>query len=186
MNLSTLGAPALFSLTTMALAAWSGSARAQDQVAPVASAATVAPMAPVPVTTETTSQATGPSMMMVGSGVAIFGLSYAPAFIVGLTSGLDADHTLLVPLAGPWIDFAQRPGCGGGSRCNTENTNKVLLATDGVFQALGALTVIGGFLTPAHQEVQVQRATADAGPTFHFSPAQVGASGYGMLASGAF
>ncbi len=172
MNRSSLGATALFSLATTALAAWSGSACAQDVVAPA------------PVTTETTSQATGPSMMMVGSGVAIFGISYLPAFIVGLTSSLDADRTLLVPIAGPWIDFAQRPGCSPASQCNTENTYKVLLATDGVFQALGALTVIGGFLTPAHEETRVQR--AEAGPTIHFSPAQVGSSGYGMLASGAF
>jgi hypothetical protein len=122
--------------------------------------------------------------MMVGSGIAIFGLSYIPAFVVGVSSGLDADHTLLVPLAGPWIDLAQRPGCSPASQCNVENTNKVLLATDGVFQGIGALTVIGGFLTPAHEETRVQR--ADTGPTLHFAPAQVGPSGYGVIASGAF
>jgi hypothetical protein len=171
MNRSTVGAIALFSL--IAAVAWPGAAHAEEAIVRT------------PVTTETTtSEATGPSMTMVGSGVVIFGLSYIPAFIVGVSSGLDADHTLLVPLAGPWIDFGQRPGCSPATQCNTENTNKVLLATDGVFQAIGALTVVGGFLTPAHEETRSKRGVA--GLTLHLSPAQVGSSGYGMLASGTF
>ena len=125
-TLTLLAATAAISLSV------ARTARAEEVVAPV-------------VVEKTTTQATGPSMLMVGSGMVIFGLSYVPAIIVGATSGLDADHTLFVPIAGPWIDFAQRPGCSPASQCNTENTNRVLLATDGVVQALGALTVIGGF-----------------------------------------
>src|ERR1700722_10885475 len=71
-----------------------------------------APPPPATVTTqETTSQATGPSMAMVESGVVMFGLSYVPAVVVGATSGLSADKSLLVPIAVPWIDLTQRPGC---------------------------------------------------------------------------
>jgi hypothetical protein len=143
------------------------------------------PPPPSSVTTqETTSQATGPSMAMVGSGIVIFGLSYVPAVVVGSTSGLGADRSLLVPLAGPWIDLTQRPGCPAQGSCNGETTNKVLIAVDGVFQAIGAITIVGGFLTTAHETKTVQQ-SADLSPTLKVSPAQMG-SGYGLLAIGTF
>jgi hypothetical protein len=176
MKHSRFGAKLLFSTMAFAATAAPQLARAQE---------VVTTPAPAPVTTErTTSEATGPSMMMVGSGVVIFGLSYVPAVIVGATSGLDADRTLFVPIAGPWIDFAQRPGCSGTSTCNGENTNKVLLATDGVFQAVGALTVIGGFFTPAHETTSVRTASSEL--TLHLAPAQLGSGAYGMVATGDF
>ncbi len=141
--------------------------------------------APVVTTRETTSQATGPSWAMVGSGLAIFGLSYAPVTIVGAASGLNADRALFVPLAGPWIDLTQRPGCAPGTSCNAENTDKVLLVVDGIFQGIGALTVVGGLLTTAHRTKTVTR-TADLRPTLRLSPAQLGHGGYGMMALGTF
>ncbi len=141
---------------------------------------------PAPVVTEkTVSQASGPSMAMVASGIVIFGVSYVPAVIVGASSGLDADRMLFVPVAGPWMDLAQRPGCdGSGSSCNGETTNKVLLVTDGVFQAIGVITTIGGFLTPAHETTTVR--SAEEAPTWHVSPASFGAGGYGLQALGSF
>ncbi len=145
------------------------------------------PPGPTPVVTEqTTSQASGPSWAMVGSGVVILGLSYVPALVVGSSSGLDADRSLFVPLAGPWIDLGQRPGCpGGGASCNAETTNKVLLVTDGVFQAIGAITIVGGFLTTAHETTTtVQSASSE--PTWRLSPASMGAGGYGVQALGTF
>jgi hypothetical protein len=152
----------------------------------VARAQEAPPPPPPVVTQETTSQARGPSMAMVGSGVVIFGLSYVPAVIAGSVSNLPADRTLFVPIAGPWIDLTQRPGCpASSSSCNAETTNKVLLVTDGVFQAVGALTVLGGFLTTAHETTTVQRAAA-LHPALKLSPASIGAGGYGMVAVGAF
>jgi hypothetical protein len=168
---SKLVTPGLLSLALAALAAAPRTARAAEVVGPV-------------VIEKTTSQATGPSMLMVGSGVIIFGLAYVPAVIVGASSGLDADHSLFVPIAGPWIDFVQRPGCSPASQCNAENTNKVLLATDGVVQALGALTVIGGFLTPARETTRVR--SMKAARILRLLPAQVGGSGYGVVALGDF
>jgi hypothetical protein len=122
---------------------------------------------------------------MVGSGLAIFGLSYTPVTVVGASSGLNADRSLFVPLAGPWIDLTQRPGCAPGTSCNGENTDKVLLVVDGIFQGIGALTIVGGFLTTAHKTKTVTR-TADSPPTLRLSPAQVGSRGYGMVALGTF
>lgn len=140
---------------------------------------------PAQVTEETTSEAIGPSIPLIMSGVVVFGLAYLPAVAVGSASGLDADRTLFVPLAGPWIDLVQRPGCSGaGSACNGETTNKVLLVTDGVFQAIGAVTTLSGFLTPAHRSTTVR--TASEGLTWHLSPASFGKESYGMQMAGSF
>ena len=138
------------------------------------------------VTEKTTSEATGPSMAMVGSGVVIFGVSYLPVLVVGATSGLDADHTLFVPIAGPWIDFAQRPGCSPASQCNGENTDRVLLALDGVLQGVGALTIVGGLLTTAHETKTVRTARTIDVPRLRLAPARFGSGAYGVVAAGAF
>ncbi len=162
----------------------------------VASAQEAPPPPPMPApapgtvtTQETTSQPTGPSMAMIASGLVVFGVAYVPAVVAGSTSKLDADRTLLVPLAGPWIDLAQRPGCSPASQCNAENTNKVLLVLDGIFQGAGALTVLGGLLTTVHETTTVQQTaeqpTPASGLTVRLLPASVG-SGYGMVASGKF
>jgi hypothetical protein len=121
---------------------------------------------------------------MVGSGIGTFALSYLPAVVVGATSGLDADRTLFVPLAGPWMDLTQRPRCGPIVSCNTEDTAKVLLITDGVFQAIGAISIVGGFLTTT-RETRTVRA-ADTRPTLRIAPASVGGKGYGVIALGSF
>jgi len=132
---------------------------------------------------KTSSQATGPSWMMVGSGIGIFALSYVPVVVVGATSGLPADQNLYVPIVGPWIDFAERPGCPTGTLCNVENTDRVLLVTDGILQGVGVVTVIGGFLSTAHETKTVR--TAGLSPTLHLKPARIG-KGYGILVSGSF
>jgi hypothetical protein len=132
---------------------------------------------------KTTSQATGPSMAMVGSGLAIFGLSYLPVAVVGASSGLEADRALFVPLAGPWIDLTQRPGCPQAGSCNAEVTAKILLVTDGVLQAVGALTIVGGLLTTAHETRTVRSAS---GVTVRLAPGKLSGGGYGVLALGEF
>ena len=169
-------------LAFAAAATLSSAAGAQD-ASPTTGAGAVAP--PAPVTTEkTTSQATGPSMTMVGSGVGIFALSYIPAIFVGATSNLNADRTMFVPLVGPWMDLTQRPGCAPGTSCDGENTAKVLIVVDGVFQAIGALTIVGGFLNTAHETTTVR--SAEYRPTLRLTPAQMGQGGYGMQALGTF
>jgi hypothetical protein len=155
-------------------------------ILPGAARAQEAPPPPAPVIAqETTSQATGPSMAMVGSGLVIFGLSYVPAVVAASSSGLNADRTLFVPIVGPWIDLTQRPACSPASSCNAENAAKVALVVDGVFQAIGALTVLGGFLTTAHETKTVQT-SAVLHPTVRLAPSQVGTTGYGMVALGTF
>jgi hypothetical protein len=136
------------------------------------------------VAVDTTTYSTGPNMEMVGSGIGTFALSYLPAVVVGATSGLDADRTLFVPLAGPWMDLTQRPHCGPVVSCGAEGTAKVLLITDGVFQAIGAISIVGGLLTTTHETRTVR--AADAEPAIRISPASVGSKGYGVVALGTF
>ena len=127
---------------------------------------------------------TGPNRPLIASGLVTFGLSYIPALLVAGTSDESADHHLYVPIVGPWLDLGDRPGCGPGQiSCDSETTNRVLLVVDGIFQGIGAITTVAGFLSPERHEV-VTTADADKA-TLHLAPASV-ASGYGMAAFGTF
>jgi hypothetical protein len=124
---------------------------------------------------------TVPNSYMLGSGLAVFGISYGAAAVVGSTSPRSEDRTLFVPLLGPWLDLANRPKCGTDAVCNDENTSKVLLVVDGVFQGLGALTVIGSFFTPEYRR---ERRAVEAG--VKIVPARMGVGGNGLMAVGRF
>jgi hypothetical protein len=162
-------APGLFVATVLVLP---GVATAQE-----------APFVATVTTREPAPQATRPNWAAVWSGVGIFALSYVPAAVVGAESGLSADRALFVPLAGPWIDFTQRGGCGPGVPCNSELTDEWLLLADGVLQAAGAITLVVGFLTKSHKTTTPR---SGLGPTVHVSPGRLGTAGYGMVASGTF
>jgi hypothetical protein len=161
---------------------WTSISLAQNTTV-VTPAPTMAPVA------ETRSGYTGPNRALIGTGLVTFGLSYIPAVIVAGESSQSADHHLYVPIVGPWLDLGDRPSCGVGSiACDTETTNKVLIAADGVFQGLGVLAVVAGFLTPEREHV-VTLASAPAKPqklSLHLTPAQFAGSGYGVAAFGKF
>lgn len=147
------------------------------------------PPAPQPtvVAAPTSEQAagyTGPNIPMITTGIATFGLAYIPAVIVAGESTQSADRNLYIPLAGPWIDIANRPPCGniGGPECTTETTDKVLIGVDGVFQGIGAVMTVFGFLTPEHHDVVTTEAKDDK-PSIRVSPTRVG-TGYGLGAVG--
>lgn len=124
---------------------------------------------------------TRPNVPLITGGLVTFGLSYVPALVVASQSSQSADRNLYIPVAGPWLDFANRPGCGpGGASCNTETTNKVLLGVDGVFQGVGAVMTVLGLLTP---ETHTAAAANADKPTIHVSPTSVG-TGYGLGAVG--
>ncbi len=125
---------------------------------------------------------TRPNVPLITTGLVTFGLSYVPALVVAGESTQSADHNLYIPVAGPWLDIANRPSCGGGGPdCTTETTDKVLIGVSGVFQGVGAVMTVLGLLTPERSEV-VTAAKADK-PTIHVSPTSVG-TGYGLGAVG--
>jgi hypothetical protein len=149
------------------------------------------PRAPAPVptvagprTTERMVSYTGPNVPLITGGLGIFGLSYVPALVVGAASGQSADRNLYIPVAGPWLDLANRPMCGGrGTNCATEPTNKMLLGVDGVFQGVGAAMTVVGLLVPTRRTVMTKTTAEKDGPTIRIAPARLG-TGYGVSAVG--
>jgi hypothetical protein len=132
---------------------------------------------------DTVTERGGPSRAMLFSGVGTFGISYGAAALVAATSDLDADHRMFVPIAGPWMALSGRGGCGDGTprTCDAATADKVLVVTDGVFQALGALLIVESFLNP--ETITTTRASLE--PTVHVTPT-FGANSYGLTAFGNF
>jgi hypothetical protein len=124
-------------------------------------------------------EAYAPSTTLVTSGIVVFGLSYGTSVVIAASSGHDGDHHLYVPLAGPWLDIANRGSCPAGSAaCDGETTNKILLGVDGVIQAVGALQILAGLLSTERADVRSASRTPPA-PKLRLSPARIGA-GYGV------
>jgi hypothetical protein len=144
-----------------------------------------APAAPAPYVAQEAETYTGPNRSLIGTGIVTLGLSYVPAVIVASKSPQPADRHLFVPVAGPWLNLANRPACGAETiACDAETTNKVLLGVDGIFQGIGVLTTLAGFFTP---EREAEIAASQTGkPSVHVTPARIGAGGYGLTAFGAF
>lgn len=120
-----------------------------------------------------------PNRPMIVSGVLTFGISYGISVIVAATSGSDADRLLLIPIVGPWADLGARQSCPiTALSCGHETAAKVGLVFDGVFQAIGALSIVGGFLW--RRDVVVTRTTS-----IQISPF-AGPMGSGLMVNGRF
>jgi hypothetical protein len=183
--LSALGAAgAVLSMSTASLAAPPPPRPAPPGVTAPQPYSAAAPTAAAPRTTERMVSYTGPNVPLLTTGLTMFGLSYAPALVIGAMSSQSSDRNLYIPVAGPWIDMANRPACNvrGGPSCAAEATNKVLLGVDGVFQGLGAAMTVAGLLIPTRHTVMT-KTTAKEGPTIRISPDKLG-TGYGVSAVG--
>jgi hypothetical protein len=126
----------------------------------------------------------GPNAMLFKSGLFVFGIPYGASVVVAATSDRDEDKNLFVPVVGPWMDFGSRHDCGnlGQPSCTGETAVKVLLAADGIFQAIGAIELVSAFLVPDSRYV----ATKEQGPHIMMAPGRVGSTGYGLAAAGTF
>jgi hypothetical protein len=96
------------------------------------------------------------------TGLVLFGLSYIPSAYVGLQASDGYDKVLAIPVAGPWMDLAQRPACveptlppgvkAPVDPCSLESAARGLLIASGAVQGLATiLTVVG---LPTHSEVK--------------------------------
>jgi hypothetical protein len=143
------------------------------------------PITPAPTTSERLTSYTGPNVPLLTTGLTTFGLSYAPALVIGAMSSQSADRNLYIPVAGPWLDMANRPACNvrGGPSCGSETTNKVLLGVDGVAQGLGAAMTVVGLLVPTRHTVLTKTTAKHEGPTIRIGPDRLG-TGYGVSAVG--
>lgn len=130
-----------------------------------------------------TDSTTIPNPYFLRSGLITLGASYVPALVVAMGSDTKGDENLYVPVAGPWLDLAEREGCD--SDCSPENVNKALLVTSGVFQGLGALQIVGSFIFPETRTVVVSNADGSPKLSVTVTPASVG-RGSGVVAVGKF
>ena len=143
-----------------------------------------APASAQTVRRETVTERGGPSRSMLLNGVVTFGISYGAAVVVASESDLNADRRLYVPFAGPWMALSGRGPCGAGAprSCDAATANKVLIITDGVFQALGGLLIVEAFLNP---ETRTVTRAAQSQPRVQVAPL-LGSNGYGLAAFGHF
>ena len=55
---------------------------------------------------------TGPNRELLHSGILALGVPYVASVVVAATSDRTEDKHLYIPVAGPWMDLANRSGCG--------------------------------------------------------------------------
>jgi hypothetical protein len=115
------------------------------QVSMIASALAVLAVS-APALAQERYEVTGPNRHLLRSGIWTLGLSYVPAVVVAAESDHPGDDNLYLPVVGPWMDLANRGGCTVLNPCDHENLNKALIVTDGIFQGLGALQILGSFI----------------------------------------
>lgn len=135
---------------------------------------------------------TGPNTVMFRSGIGTMIVSYVPAVVVAGFSDVSADKRLYIPVAGPWLDFAERD-C---PNCRHETFNRVMLVTDGIFQGLGALDIVGSFFvheeatyvaTPEFKPLVARRPERPLSlASLRIGVTPLGRNGYGMAALGKF
>jgi hypothetical protein len=92
-------------------------------------------------------------------GLVLLALSYGPSVYVGAQATPGYDRALSVPVAGPWLDLAQRPACvppvtpykSPIDPCLWETAARVALVTSGSVQGLGAILTLWGL--PSHSRL---------------------------------
>jgi hypothetical protein len=126
-----------------------------------------------------------PNPYLLRSGVFTLGASYVPALVVAISSDRSEDKRLYAPVVGPWLDLADRQSCSGG--CSTHETvNRVLLVTDGVFQGIGVLQIVGSLIFPVQNRIALHDAEGATKVAFSITPASFGAGANGFAAVGEF
>jgi hypothetical protein len=131
-----------------------------------AHAQSVTYVTPRPTTERTVTEPVRPNRGFIAAGSLTLLSSYLPALAVAATSSQPADDRLYIPLAGPWLDLAERPPCGPGSiPCDQETLNRVLLVGTGLAGVAGIGLLVAGFVVPERRTVTtVQTARLVIGP----------------------
>jgi hypothetical protein len=126
---------------------------------------------------------TGPNALLLMNGLFTFGIPYGISVVVAAESSRDGDKNLFVPVAGPWIAYANEGSCPANEvSCGRTTGTKVLLAADGILQAIGAIELVAAFVVPDSRTV----ASSQPRTRVMVAPAQVGREGVGFAAAGTF
>jgi hypothetical protein len=123
-----------------------------------------------------------PNRPLLLTGAAVIAASYIPPVVVAATSEHKGDEFLYIPLAGPWIDLADRGGCGPNS-CEREGVYKGLLVTAGIAHLVGTGLIVSSLVVP-EEHTRTSAAAKTQKPMV--LPAQVGRSGAGLTLVGTF
>jgi hypothetical protein len=125
----------------------------------------------------------GPNAILLASGFVTLGVPYATSIIVASQSTHDGDKSLYVPVAGPFLDLANRGSCDGigEATCATETGYKVLLIADGLLQTVGVVELMTAVLIPERRTVVASRMRAMV-----LGPTRLGRAGYGVTAMTTF
>lgn len=129
-----------------------------------------------------------PNSSFLGKGVFAFIGAYFPSVLVAIVNDNSYDKRLYLPILGPWLDLADRPGCGGPgqSTCGAETAFKILLITSGAAQGFGALAIVLGLALPERIVTQPPPTQQAGGLHLRVLPASLGRGGYGIKAVGTF
>lgn len=116
-----------------------------------------------------------PNKAVLITGGALLVGTYATTAALTAANGPVADKDLYIPVAGPWINLADR-----GSDRSNETRDTVLIAGSGVLQGIGALMAVTSFFIP--EKVPAARITAgnvkmNITPTAGPGAGGIGASG---------
>ena len=134
-----------------------------------------------PVIDASTTRSTFLNRPLFITGLVLLGGSYGASAVIGATTDRADDKKLVYPVAGPWLDLANRD-CGA-QVCSHENTFKALLIGDGILQGLGALGILTSLIVPEKTTRHWYLIGAEG---THVGPTAVGRSGYGVGAYGRF
>jgi hypothetical protein len=100
-------------------------------------------------------------------GTGMFVISYGASAIVGAMSDRDADKRLFIPVAGPWMNLADR-GCNAAAPCGKgEDVAKAMLITSGVVQGAGVLAALGSLVIPESTTTSERVRSAALKPGVH-------------------
>ncbi len=127
-----------------------------------------------------------PNSGFLGKGFFALLGAYFPSMIVAVVNDNSYDRRLYIPVFGPWLDLADRPGCGGAgqSTCGAETGYKAFLVLSGAVQGGGAALIVLGLALPERRLPAPPPKTESM--IVHVLPAAMGRGGYGMSAFGTF
>ena len=127
---------------------------------------------------------TGPNPTLLMSGLFAFGVPYGISIVVTAESDREGDKNLFIPVVGPWLAYATEPNCPADNlSCGRTTGSKVLLAGDGIFQAIGAIEIAAAF---AFASSPSATASSPSERRVMVAPSRMGAGGYGLAAAGTF
>lgn len=89
-----------------------------------------------------------------------------------------ASH-VYAPIVGPWLDFGDRGNCPQASSCDGVTANRILIVVNGVFQAIGVLSVVSGLVFSKTTTTMTDAATE---PSVRITPVKYAQGGMGLAA----